>query len=113
MTRLTQYYSGGDDELSRPDFVLVGMPARDGVELWASTELTEAELKAEITFRSYEVEELLDRGGHPGPASTAYTLRAGLRKFVIVRAVTYREALAALLEHPGWGSDGRRMIGGG
>jgi hypothetical protein len=97
-------YRSGDGETSRPDFVLVGLPVPGGVELWASTELTEVELEAEIRFRPYAFEELLGRADYPPPtrAGTRYTLKAGLRKYVIVRAPTYRQALGLLLQHPGW-----------
>lgn len=41
---VSRYGDGG----MRPDFVLLGIPAPAGVELWASTELSYAELEAEV-----------------------------------------------------------------
>ena len=114
---VSRSYAGGSDPDGgvRPDFVLVGLPAPGGIELWASTELTDAELQAETRFRPQLDDPLWGNLADPvpEPVSTTYTLRAGLSKFVIVRAPTYREALAVLLRHPGWGPGGRRAIGGG
>lgn len=100
-----RYDSGADPGCgARPDFVLVGVPRPDGVELWASTELSYAELEAQIAYRPYLPEELFGRIDYPSPEpeSTTITLRAGLARFVIVQAPTYRQALAALMDHPGW-----------
>lgn len=101
---VSRYYTG---QASRPDFVMVGLPRADGVELWASTELSYAELEAETRFRQYadyDLGELFASPWYPPPepVSRQVTLRAGLGKFVIVRAPTYREALAALLARDDW-----------
>ena len=105
----TRIYAGNPDGTGgiRPDFVLVGIPVPDGVELWASTELTYAELEAETRYRRYEdysFEELFASPYYPPPevVSHTVTLRAGLARFVVVRAPSYPEALAALIKHPGW-----------
>lgn len=94
---LVSRYGGG---AYRPDFVLLGIPAADGVELWASTELSHAELEAEIQHTDVYWDD--PRDAFPIITSRTYTLRAGLRKFVVVRAPSYREALAHLLAQPGW-----------
>lgn len=110
-----RYYSGTDAP-SRPDFVLVGLPRPGGVELWASTELSYAELEAETRYRPYLSEELIGRIDCPAPTpmGARYTLKAEMRRFVIVRAPTYREALAALLQRDDWGPGGGPLaIGGG
>lgn len=109
---VTRYFSGSNEQY-RPDFVMVGLPAPGGVELWASTELSYAELEAVTRYRPYEFEELIGRIDYPPPTqvSRTITLRAGIGKFVIVRAPTYPEALAALLRHPGWGPGGQLAIG--
>jgi hypothetical protein len=119
---LVTRYSGGDDHSGgiRPDFVLVGLPLPDGtVELWASTKLSYAELEAETRFRPHLFEDLVGRIDYPAPepVSHTFTLRAGLRKFIIVRAPDYRAALEALITDPSWdpgsAGDGPLAIGGG
>jgi hypothetical protein len=94
----------GAAEQARPDFVLLGAgQLPDGsVEVWASIELNHAELEAETRVRDIEWPDALGAGVLPAVSSVAYTLRAGLRTFVIVRAPTYRAALANLAAHPGW-----------
>ena len=107
-------YTAGDRDGTggiRPDFVMVGVPLPDGsVELWASTELSYAELEA--LTRTVDVWDapwdLMPAG--IVPTSTSYTLRAGLSRFVIVRAPDYRAALEALITDPSWQPPGE---GGG
>jgi hypothetical protein len=115
--QVSRIYTG---DAQYPDFVLVGVPRPDGtVELWASTELSYAELEAEIKYRPYLLEDLIGRIDYPAPEpmSRTFTLRAGLRKFMIVRAPDYRAALEALITNPSWdpgsAGDGPLAIGGG
>lgn len=104
---VSRYGDGG----MRPDFVLLGIPAPAGVELWASTELSYAELEAEVRHSDVYWDD--PRDAFPIETSRTFTLRAGLRKFVVVRAPSYREALAHLLAQPGWepGGPGQQAIG--
>lgn len=86
----------------RPDFVIVGGPARGGgVELWASTELSHAELEALIPRP--DLTDLLTEPLELRPVRpVTYTLTAGLARYVLVRAPDYRAALEALTADPGW-----------
>lgn len=97
----------GQGGTSRPDFVLLGVPVPGGVELWASTELSHAELEYEASLRDAEwgTGELL----LPYIQSSSFTLHAGLRRFVVVRAPDYRAALAGLLARDDWQPGGGRV----
>ena len=112
MSQISRYTAGDRDGTGgiRPDFVLLGIPVPGGVELWASTKLSYAELEAEVKLREPAFEELIGRIDYPVfPEPPVYTLRAGLRRFVVVRAGTYREALALLLSEPGWEPGGGQL----
>lgn len=99
---IRETYTGQGDMPRRPDFVLLGVPVPGGVELWASTELSHAELEYEARVR--DVEWIDDLGSQllPIALSSTFTLHAGLRRFVVVRAPDYRAALAGLLARGDW-----------
>jgi hypothetical protein len=96
---IRETYTGQGDTPYLPDFVLLGVPVPGGVELWASTELSHAELECEARVRDVE---WIDELAEPYVQSSTFTLHAGLRQFVVVRAPDYRVALAGLLARGDW-----------
>ena len=78
----------------RPDWVMLGMrdPARDGVMLLASKELTLAELSYEAEVADYgwafEIRQAI--------VSHRYELRAEMATYVIITAPTYEQAFEHL-----------------
>lgn len=83
-----------------PDFVILGFRrSADEVEVWASNDLTRAELQA-LMHDEYP-ESVLGRVVRP--LVYGYELRAGLRTFLLIRAPTYSAALRALMDQ--WNPD--------
>ena len=100
-----------------PDWVMVGVPGPleerlgggTGVWLYASKDLTRAELEAEIPRHAYdywqEQEEWyaaatgsLFSGGHFRPPPPEYTITAVMRRFTVIQAPDYPAAFKALFE---------------
>ena len=77
----------------RPDWVMCGCPARGGVRLLASKDMTHAELEAAYDWA--------DTGPWSPPVlcSQRLTLTAGLKTFIVIDAQDYPTAIRALFEH--------------
>jgi hypothetical protein len=81
-------------EAMRPDWVMLGVPRPGGgVRLYASRELTHAELELRL---EHDVRAFLD--GDLAGLSERMDINVGMRHFTLVEADTYPEALAHLLD---------------
>lgn len=80
------------DEQIRPDFVILGVPAEDAVYVYASQDLTKAELEAVV--EEERVRSLADWR----PPRREYTLTATMKAFTVARGETYADAFRALFE---------------
>lgn len=76
-----------------PDFILVGVRYGDGVTLFASTDLTEAQLKREVA-RIQQVEVAPHMIARVPVEKT--TVTAQLKTFTVIHADDYPSALASL-----------------
>lgn len=120
-----------------PDWVMVGVPGPldeeigggQGVWLFASKDLTRAELEAEIPRLAYDIwqqeqERLAWMTGSIfppplPPPRPEYKITATMRKFIVIQARTYPEAFKALFDK--WSPEpdappaleGQRAIEGG
>lgn len=75
-----------------PDWVIVGISDDMGVMLYASIDLRDAELRYEIREREIRDQDLL-----VSYSQMAHSyLTVDMRKYVVVRAATYQEAMAKL-----------------
>jgi len=78
----------------RPDWVMCGCPARGGVRLLASKDMTHAELEARFDWADINMGTYLS----PHLRSQRITLTAGLKTFVMIDAPDYPSAFRALFE---------------
>jgi hypothetical protein len=77
----------------RPDWVMLGVSAEDGVYIFASSDLTEAELEAVADEHEVFSDSIFRRFE---PINRRFYLRATMKTFTMVKGATYGEALRNL-----------------
>lgn len=105
MTDLSRTDLGGPNSELRPDWVIIGGPLGDGVQIYASTTLT----KVELTMRANDDETIRSAFGPPFPFySASRTIVAALTMddFVLITAPTYAQAFHHLFAQ--WQPPGRQ-----
>jgi hypothetical protein len=95
-------------ERTRPDWVIVGAPHRDGVMILASRELDQATLEAQIP----EVHVYESRSGplRQREVSPWYTLTVEMPRFVVVVGPDYPAVLRSLFEQWSPPPAGHRVV---
>lgn len=121
---MSRRHLGSVIDPGRPDWVLVGCPGElppdmgggAGVWLYASKDLTRAELEAEVSETAYRMweEECLASGLLSGlpPPQPEYRITATMRRFIVIMARDYQAAFAALFKQWSPEPDPRRALGG-
>lgn len=84
--------------VQKPDFVIVGVNYQDGVMVFASDSLTEAQLETKVT----ELDELPTFQGKMRPSGVAHTVTVKSNDFKTATGRTYAEAMSNLFHqwHP-------------
>lgn len=83
-----------DTMLMRPDWVILGIDMGDeGVAVIASSELTQAELRNEVSY-----EPLWAWSERVEPVENRFIMETTMTKYVWIRGKTYRDALRTLFE---------------
>lgn len=77
-----------------PDWVMIGIPCGNGVQLIASDSMTMAELRCEVELHGPDI---FDDTFLPPVPSTRYFLTAEMRKFTLITARDYKSALEKLM----------------
>lgn len=92
-----------DGELLRPEWVILGVKTTDGVNVYASSTLSRAEMEAEV--RHHQATSIPGGFARRAPIAISYRLRVAMGSFVVVWGPDYPTALRELLNHWSPGED--------
>lgn len=81
-----------------PDFVLLGVQMGDGVAIYASTKLTDAELRSETSVEVDAYHPLAHVMTRLRPGRTLHFISATMKEYVVAFGPTYADAFRYLMQ---------------